>query len=178
MIDPTVEPTLIDKVDELSHKLDQAIAAVDRETQSRIREAEALRLKFFTARRSWRLSLATVGLLVALVLVLIGVGWVSDRHQEERTVNLLVAACVNTNKARAANQARFEQAGGLLFAALAELNPPADPAAAERIRGLLDKATGLYVQKMRDTIPVEAQQRNCSEEAVTTPTIVGAATTG
>lgn len=178
MIDPTVEPTLIDKVDELSHKLDQAIDAVDRETQSRIREAEALRLKFFTARRAMFMAAGAVTIVVALVLVLFVARWVDDRHQEEARVDLLVASCVNTNKARVANQARFEQAGALLFDALAEINPPASPEDAARIRGLLDKVTGIYVQKLRDTTPVEAQQRNCSEEAVTTPTIVGAATTG
>jgi hypothetical protein len=171
--DRTVEPTLLDKVDELSRKLDEIRAAVDREADSRVAEAEALRLKFYTARRSVHLSLVALILVVALVVVLVAVRWRDDRSQDQARTDLLVAACLNTNAARQASQARIEQAGGLLLDALVEITPAASQAEKDRVNVLIAQVEASYVAKMRETWPVELRPRDCSEGAVTSPTVVG-----
>ena len=98
--------------------------------------------------------------------------WIEDQRQEDAT-RAAVVNCMNTNKAREARELRDEQLGGLLLDALGEIVPAATPEDLARRQDIISRVEAAYVQKLRDTLPVELQQRDCGEEAVTAPTLVG-----
>jgi predicted negative regulator of RcsB-dependent stress response len=125
-----------------------------------------------TRRQGKRLVVvAVVGFLVA-----VGFGlWIvrDARRQSAADVRNDIVNCLNTNRARADRQLRDEQLGETLIVA-AIGNTPA-PTQEEQMRRDLYVAqiTANYKQKLRETLPPALQQRDCSEAAVTAPTLVG-----
>jgi hypothetical protein len=125
-----------------------------------------------TRRQGKRLvAVAVVGFLVA-----VGFGlWIvrDARRQADADVRNDIVNCLNTNRARAERQLRDEQIGEILLES-AIGNTPA-PTQEEQMRRDLYVAqiTAAYKKAMQETLPPALQQRDCSEGAVTAPTLVG-----
>jgi type II secretory pathway pseudopilin PulG len=161
---PPSEPTLLDQVGRLTVAVDRATDAVETETRVRVAETEALRLKFFTARRAMRLTVAAmiVGFLVNLGLLAL-INWQGDQRERERTSSAVVS-CLNANESRASINQRFEQ----LITQLGAANAPSDPTAAAARQQLI----GRFLAEFQASTPAALQPRDCSPEAATSPTLV------
>lgn len=157
MTDHPAEPTLLDKVDELTRSVDRVTVAFEAET-------EALRLKFFTARRAFRIAVA------AMILGFVGTVsliWVVRREVERRETDRTAAAvvsCLNANESRQAIEDRMEQ----LVTQLGNTNPPTDPAA----KAVRDQVIDKFIADFRAAMPVALRPRDCSPQAATSPTLV------
>lgn len=164
MTDHPAEPTLFDKVDELTAAAERLTDAVERETSVREAETAALRLKLFTARRAIRIAVATMvfGFIATLGLFALGWHWVDEyRHDQAASA---VVSCRNANESRQAIEDRMEQ----LVAQLGAVNTPSDPTAAAVRQQLIDK----FLADFRASMPPALKARDCSPQAATSPTLV------
>lgn len=158
------EPTLTEQVGRLTVAVDRATHAVETETAARVAETEALRLKFFTARRAMRVAVCAlvVGFLVNLGLLAL-IRWQADQRERERTDSAVVS-CRNANESRQAIEDRFVQ----LIAQLGAANAPTDPTAAAVRQQFIDQ----FVAEFRASTPPALRPRDCSPAAATSPTLV------
>lgn len=165
MTDHPAEPTLLDKVDELTRSVDRATLAVERETKVREAETAALRLKLFTARRAVRIAVATMILgFVGTAVVIWVIRQEANRREQDRT-DAAVVSCLNANESRQAIEARMED----LVVQLGSVNAPSDPTAAAVRQQLIDG----FLDQFRATMPAALKARDCSPQAATSPTLVG-----
>lgn len=148
------EPTLIQKVDDLTGELREVRVSVDNDRDARIENTAMLERKLTTARRSQRLSVIA---LVA-VMLLFGWKWRDDRARDH-------AACEASNRSRQSSQARVEDAGSTLTDSFARViaasNPAMTPEAADRFNSLFEQVKVDYVQHMRDNWSPDLRPRAC-----------------
>jgi hypothetical protein len=180
---------LFRRLDRIDGSLGQVRESIYSERDARLVEAEALRLKFYTARRAVRRSkwaavfagaaavLAIGASVVAIVAVFQLKHATEERaadavRAEQDRVNGLVVNCVNANAARVARAARDEQIGATLLDALAAILPSSSPEAAEQRRQTIAAVKDSNAQLLRDSLPPELRVRDCSVEAVTNPTLI------
>ena len=134
---------------------------------------ETLRLKFYTARKSIRLSIgvAAVGAAVNLALVAWVWHWVSDyrAHQQANTV----ISCLNMNASRQALERRLEQMGETLVDVFSNAQPATTDNAARLRAEIVARVKADLTAGLRGSVPPELGQRDCSPDAVTSPTLVG-----
>lgn len=164
------EPVTAQQVDAIGRKLDDVIVAVDRETDARLAEAEAMRLKYFTARRAMRRSWLAVAVAVVAVAAGLILQWHDQREREDRQVRAAIVTCQGTNAARAALEERIESSGGV-FADSLNAVAPIQPGQEEQRAALIQQLKDRYVQRMRDTVPPELGPKDCTERGVTAPTL-------
>jgi hypothetical protein len=171
---PAPEPDdLGRRVDNLADSVNGLREAHEENTvELRTKQAKSDRALAETRRQGKRLAaVALVGFLVAAGF---GLWIVRDaRQQSADNVRNDIVNCLNSNRARAARQARDEQLGETLLVAAIGNSPAATPEEQMRRNVYVAQITAAYKQKLRDTLPPELQQRDCSEEAVTAPTLVG-----
>jgi hypothetical protein len=155
-----------------TESLDLVRDSIDREAEVRAREVEALELKYFTAQRAINRArrssrIAAVALALAVIAIAAGliVKWQQDEADERDRIAAEVVACNNANLSRQAIQDEFDVFITLLGAAG---TPPATPEAAEARRQLIEK----FRQDFRNNTPQALRPRDCSVEAVTSPTLV------
>lgn len=145
------EPTLIQKVDDLTGELREVRVSVNGDRDARIQQTQMLEKKLKTARRSIRLSV----LALVVVMLLVGLKWRDDRYRT-------IAACKASNRAREQSQARIEDAGSTLADSIARVvsaaNPPANP---EAFDALFDGIKSDYVAHMRDNWSADLRPRSC-----------------
>ncbi len=122
-----------------------------------------------------RLGVAFAVFAVAGFVVAAGViSWIvrDSRWRADDEVRKDVVNCLNTNQARADRQLRDEQLGETLLEAAIGNTPAATPDEQLRRDLFVAQITAAYKQKLRETLPPALQQRDCSEAAVTAPTLV------
>jgi hypothetical protein len=153
------------RVDRAADSLDRVRDSIDREAEVRGREVEALRLKYETARRARRRSTVALALAVLAIAAGLVVKWRQDNADDRERVEAAVVACNNANLSRQAIQDEFDVFITLLGAAG---TPPTTPEAVDARRQLIDK----FRQDFRNNTPQALRPRDCSPEAVTTPTLV------
>lgn len=175
----------------LRQSVDNAVVAVGLETEARLKETEALQLKFVTAaeaaetaakaaatanraaaknRRMGR-TVALIGAVLAAAIIIALVTRNRQDHADERErVRQAVVACNNSNLSRQAIQDEFDVFITLLGSAG---NPPPTPEAAETRRQTIEK----FRQDFRNGTPQALRPRDCSEKAVMSPTPLTTTTT-
>lgn len=161
---------LFDRLDSIALALGGLQGAVDEERDVRAYEASVLESKFTTAKRARRRSnLAIVIALGAVVLGFVAQTYQVNRlrdaqdSQERDRIEILVAQCVNGNASRAAIEDRFHRYTEVLAAAGI---PDTMPDAIARREALAAAVRNNFDA----TLPPQLAARDCSRDAVTTPT--------
>jgi hypothetical protein len=164
---------LVESVNGLREAHEENTAAQREATlELRTKQAKSDQALAATRRQGKRLVVvAVVGFLVAFGF---GLWIVRDaRQQSADDVRNDIVNCLNTNRARAERQLRDEQIGEILLESAIGNTPAATPEEQARRDVYVAQITAAYKQAMRDTLPAALAQRDCSEGAVTAPTLVG-----
>jgi hypothetical protein len=166
MTDPAAGPAdLAALVNKATESLDRVRDSIDREAEVREREVEALRLKYETARRARRRSNAAIAIAIVVLALALVAKYRADRADDRAQVRAAVIACNNANLSRQAIQDEFDVFITALTTAGAQ---PTTVEATVARQAMIDK----FRADFRANTPAALRPRDCSEEAVTSPTVL------